>query len=92
MCAEEKEKKERKAKPPPPRYRVHYTGRLEDGSVFDTSRGKDPITVPLGRSRVIPGFEEALKGMKAGDRKQVTLPPSKAYGAYREELVSEGGG
>lgn len=89
MGAEEKEKKERKAKPPPPRYRVHYTGRLEDGSVFDTSRDKEPITVPLGQNRVIPGFEAVLKDMQAGETRKVTIPPSKGYGAYREELVSE---
>ena len=68
---------------------MHYTGRLEDGSVFDTSRDKEPITVPLGQSRVIPGFEAALKEMKAGDAKKVTVPPAKAYGAYRDELVTE---
>ena len=89
MSDEAKGRKERKAKPPPPRYRVHYTGMLEDGSIFDTSRGKEPLTVPLGQNRVIPGFEAALKDMKAGDSTKITIPPSKAYGAFREELVTE---
>lgn len=89
MGEEKKEQAKKTVKPPPRRYRVHYTGRLEDGSVFDTSRGKEPLTVPLGLKRVIPGFESALDGMGTGDRKTVTIPPSGAYGAYREELVTE---
>ena len=89
MGEERKEQEKKKVKPPPRRYRVHYTGRLEDGSVFDTSRDKEPLTVPLGLKRVIPGFEAALKGMEAGETKKVTIPPAGAYGAYREELVTE---
>jgi peptidylprolyl isomerase/FKBP-type peptidyl-prolyl cis-trans isomerase SlpA len=68
---------------------VHYTGRLEDGTVFDTSRDKEPITVPLGRKRVIEGFEEALEGMEVGEKKRVTIPPPKAYGPHRGELVTQ---
>jgi len=68
---------------------VHYTGRLEDGTVFDSSRDKEPLTVPLGQKRVIAGFEEALGDMGSGDVKRVTIPPGKAYGPHRPELVTE---
>ena len=69
--------------------KVHYTGRRVDGTVFDSSRDKEPFTVPLGRKRVIHGFEDALKDMAVGDTREVTIPPEKAYGPYREELVTE---
>jgi len=71
------------------KYKVHYTGRLEDGTVFDTSREGDPFVVPVGMKRVIEGFEEALLGMEAGDSKEVTIPPSKAYGPRREDLLRD---
>ena len=73
------------------KYKVHYTGRLEDGTVFDTSREGEPFVVPVGLRRVIEGFEEALLGMDAGDSREVTIPPSKAYGPYRKELVGNVG-
>jgi peptidylprolyl isomerase len=69
--------------------KIHYTGRLPDGTVFDSSRDKEPLTVPLGQKRVIPGLEEALEGMAAGETKEVTIPPGKAYGPYRDELVTD---
>lgn len=75
--------------PPVKRVTVHYTGRLEDGTVFDTSRDKEPITVPLGQKRVIEGFEEALEGMGEGEKTRVTIPPPKAYGPHRGELVTQ---
>lgn len=84
-----KESSGRKPSPPVRRVQVHYTGRLEDGTVFDSSRDKEPLTVPLGRKRVIAGFEEALKGMGNGDVKRVIIPPGKAYGPHRPELVTE---
>ena len=84
-----KEGKEEGSSSPARRVTVHYTGRLEDGTVFDTSRGGEPMAVPLGKSRVIRGFEEALEGMKEGEKKRVTIPPPKAYGPHRGELVTE---
>jgi peptidylprolyl isomerase len=69
--------------------KVHYTGRLADGTVFDSSRDKEPFTVPLGQKRVIRGFEDALKDLVVGDAREVTIPPEKAYGPYRKELVTE---
>ena len=69
--------------------KIHYTGTLEDGTVFDSSAGRDPLTFTLGGGQVIVGFEEAVLGMAIGDRKKVTIPSQKAYGEKNEELVIE---
>ncbi|HAK59064.1 MAG TPA: peptidylprolyl isomerase [Nitrospiraceae bacterium] len=66
---------------------VHYTGTLEDGTVFDTSRSRSPLQFTLGEGRLIPGLEEAVIGMNRGDAKTVTIPPDKAYGQQRDELI-----
>ena len=66
---------------------VHYTGRLEDGTVFDSSSGGDALEFTIGAGEVIPGFEEAVDGMNAGDAKTVTIAPERAYGPHRDELV-----
>jgi FKBP-type peptidyl-prolyl cis-trans isomerase 2 len=66
---------------------LHYTGKLEDGSTFDSSAKREPLEVTLGQNRVIPGFEEAIIGMLPGDEKTVKVPPEKAYGDRREDLV-----
>lgn len=67
--------------------KVHYTGKLEDGTVFDSSRGRDPLEFQLGAGQVIPGFEEAVAGMKPGEEKSVTIPADEAYGPRRDEMV-----
>ena len=66
---------------------IHYTGRLSDGTIFDTSEGGTPLSFTLGSGQVIPGFEEAALGMEAGDSKTVTIPEEKAYGSYDAEKV-----
>ena len=66
---------------------VHYKGSLEDGTVFDSSEGAEPLQFTIGSGDVIPGFEEAIVGMSAGDQKRQTIPADQAYGARREELV-----
>lgn len=66
---------------------LHYTGKLNDGTVFDSSEGKEPLPVTLGDGEVIEGFETAILGMSVGDSKTVTIPADKAYGAYYEEKV-----
>ncbi|WP_169980626.1 FKBP-type peptidyl-prolyl cis-trans isomerase [Tautonia rosea] len=67
--------------------RIHYTGRLADGTVFDSSDGRQPLEFTIGESQVIPGFEEAVTGMEPGQETTVTIPSDRAYGAHREELV-----
>lgn len=68
---------------------VHYTGTLADGTVFDSSEGKDPLQVKLGAGTVIPGFDEALTGMEVGEKKTVTIPYKKAYGPHNAEMVMQ---
>jgi peptidylprolyl isomerase len=67
--------------------KVHYTGTLEDGSTFDSSRGVEPLEFTLGSGQVIAGFDEAVVGMKPGEQKNVTVPADKAYGERHEEMV-----
>ena len=59
---------------------VQYTGKLQDGTVFDTSVGKTPIQFPLGQGYVIPGWEQGLLGMKVGGKRLLIIPPGMAYG------------
>jgi FKBP-type peptidyl-prolyl cis-trans isomerase 2 len=66
---------------------VHYTGKLPDGTVFDSSRDREPLQVKVGAGEVIPGFEQGLVGMEVGDNKTVTLTPDEAYGYRREDLI-----
>lgn len=66
---------------------VHYTGKLPDGTVFDSSREREPLQVKVGAGEVIPGFEQGLVGMEVGDNKTVTLTPDEAYGYRREDLI-----
>ena len=68
---------------------VNYTGKLADGTVFDSSIGKQPLEVVLGKGQVIPGFEKAIMGMKVGDNKTVTISANDAYGPSRKELIFE---
>ncbi len=67
--------------------RVHYTGTLADGSVFDSSRGREPLEFTLGEGRVIAGFDSAGSGMSPGEERQVIIPAEEAYGSHRPELV-----
>lgn len=69
--------------------KVHYTGKLEDGTVFDSSQGRDPLAFTLGEGRLIPGFEVGTEGMTVGDKKTITIPPDEAYGQHRDDLTLE---
>ena len=69
--------------------KVHYTGKLEDGKVFDTSNDKDPIEVVLGEGTLIKGFEEGLLGMKSGEKKTIEIEPKEAYGEYIDGRIQE---
>ncbi len=66
---------------------IHYTGTLNDGTIFDSSEGREPLPFTLGSGQVIPGFEEAVLGMQIGEKKTVTIPPEKAYGQRNDEMV-----
>tara|TARA_R100000935_G_C2828287_1_gene163532 strand:+ start:151 stop:579 length:429 start_codon:yes stop_codon:yes gene_type:complete len=69
--------------------KVHYTGKLADGQVFDTSEGKEPIEFTLGQGQLIPGFEKGLIDMNLNEKKTINIPVEEAYGQPREELVQE---
>ena len=66
---------------------VHYTGTLDDGTMFDSSREGAPLEAVLGQRMLIPGFETAIVGMNVGDTKTVTIPPEQAYGERMEDLI-----
>ncbi len=69
--------------------KVHYVGKLEDGSVFDSSKDRDPLEFQVGKGHVIPGFEEAVVGMNPGDTRTTKIPFDKAYGPCREEMIQK---
>lgn len=67
--------------------KVHYTGTLDDGSVFDSSEGSEPLSFDIGSGQVIEGFDEAVLGMTVGESKTVHIPCAKAYGERKDEMV-----
>jgi peptidylprolyl isomerase len=69
--------------------RVHYTGRLEDGQVFDSSEGGDALEFRVGAGEVIPGFDDAVRDMGVGDKKTVRIEADDAYGQRRDQLVAQ---
>ena len=71
--------------------RVHYTGKLQNGEVFDTSAGGEPLEFTLGQGQTISGFEQAVIGMRVGETKTVTIPTDQAYGQHQKDLVFEVG-
>jgi peptidylprolyl isomerase len=71
--------------------RIHYTGTLGDGEVFDTSEGREPLAFTLGEGEVIAGFDAAVAGMAPGEKKTVTIPADEAYGQHRDEMVLQVG-
>ena len=66
---------------------VHYTGRLADGQVFDSSEGGDPLEFKVGAGEVIKGFEDGVEGMSVGDKKRIEIESTDAYGERIEGLV-----
>ncbi len=68
---------------------IHYTGTLADGSTFDSSEGRDPLTFEMGSGQIIPGLENALTGMAVGDTKTVTIPAAEAYGDHNPQAVQQ---
>ena len=67
--------------------KVHYTGKLNSGEVFDSSEGRQPIEFTLGSGQVIPGFDKGIEGMTVGNEKLIEIPCAEAYGEVREELI-----
>jgi len=66
---------------------VHYTGKLDDGTVFDTSTEREPLEFTLGEGQVIPGFEKAIEGMTPGQSKTAEIAAAEAYGQHYPEMV-----
>jgi FKBP-type peptidyl-prolyl cis-trans isomerase 2 len=66
---------------------VHYTGKLEDGTVFDSSEGREPLQFEIGTSSVIPGFENAVVGMEPGESKTAKVSAEHAYGQRERDKV-----
>ncbi len=69
--------------------KVHYTGKLTDGTIFDDSLNREPLEFTLGKNNLIAGFENAVLDMNSGDWKTVTIPASEAYGEHMKEMVVE---
>lgn len=69
--------------------KVHYTGTLTDGQMFDTSDGSEPLAFTVGAGQVIPGFDRALLGMQVNETKNIVIPPDEAYGQREEGLVQQ---
>ncbi len=67
--------------------KIHFTGKLADGSVFDTSRERDPLQIKLGENQVIPGLENAVIGMETGKKKTAVILADDAYGQFRDDLI-----
>jgi peptidylprolyl isomerase len=69
--------------------RVHYTGRLLDGTTFDSSEGRDPLEFTVGAGQMIKGFDAGVQGMRVGDKKTIQIVPEEAYGHRDEEAIIE---
>jgi len=67
--------------------KVHYTGKLEDGTVFDSSVNREPLEFSIGTGSLIPGFEKAVIGMAPGESKTERIEAEQAYGQHREDMV-----
>lgn len=67
--------------------KVHYTGKLKDGTIFDSSENREPLEFVVGDGKMIKGFDAAVHGMAVGDDKSVTIPSAEAYGEKREDMI-----
>lgn len=67
--------------------KVHYSGSLEDGTVFDSSQDREPLEFQIGSKQIIPGFEDNIKGMEVGESKTFTIKPEDAYGSRNEQML-----
>jgi peptidylprolyl isomerase len=69
--------------------KVHYTGKLTNGKIFDSSTNRDPMVFTIGQEQMIPDFEQAFIGMSPGESKRITITAKKAFGSYRDNLVTK---
>ena len=69
--------------------KVHYTGKLEDNNVFDSSVEREPLEFVVGEGMLIPGFEQGVMGMQVGETKTIEIEPEQAYGQVRDELINQ---
>tara|TARA_B100000508_G_scaffold55003_3_gene42660 strand:+ start:24703 stop:25131 length:429 start_codon:yes stop_codon:yes gene_type:complete len=69
--------------------KVHYTGKLANGEVFDSSLERDPMEFTVGSGQLIPGFENGVIDMKVNEKKTIVIPSAEAYGEPRKELIQE---
>lgn len=69
--------------------RVHYHGRLNDGSTFDSSEGREPLEFEVGSGNVIAGFDRGVTGMQVGEKKTINIPSDDAYGPKNDEMIME---
>jgi len=69
--------------------KVHYTGYLDDGTIFDSSEGKDPLEFTLGEGQLLKGFENAVEGLQEGDKNKVKIPAKEGYGMPQESLIGK---
>lgn len=67
--------------------RVHYTGKLEDGTVFDSSRNREPLQFKVGSGMMIKGFDEAVRGMEIGESKTAEIPSNEGYGERNDQMM-----
>lgn len=69
--------------------KVHYHGKLTDGTTFDSSEGREPLEFEVGSGMVIPGFDQGVTGMTVGEKKTVLIPADEAYGPKQEDMIME---
>jgi len=69
--------------------KIHYHGKLNDGSTFDSSAGREPLAFEIGSGMVIPGFDDGVTGMTVGEKKTINIPAAQAYGEVSEEMIME---
>lgn len=69
--------------------KVHYTGKLDDGQVFDTSEGKNPLEFTIGENQLLKKFEDAVNGLEVGESTNVLIPAEEAYGTRQEQLIAQ---
>ncbi|MGQ9722330.1 MAG: FKBP-type peptidyl-prolyl cis-trans isomerase [Candidatus Jordarchaeum sp.] len=69
--------------------KVEYTGKLDDGTIFDSSEGRQPLEFEVGSGRIIKGFDQAVMGMERGEEKEFSIEPNDAYGDHDPDLLKK---